>query len=414
MLTTSGSNSSSSRRVLLGRKSRWEESEDGGERQTFVDVATGSAESAGLRQGRDEDLRSQRSTDAGSRALPSDGATPRQSSSARMPSSSTSQSASGSTAAHSLQPARPPKAVDRSPSGSTYSSSMTSNARYATPPSGGASPAAGGSTPLPDVTDNIPNGPDDDDDDIPNGSNPKRISYLRAGGTASSPDLKTLVSKKSQMAQANAVGEPPSNEHHSSSSAGTARRAEPRSSSSVEQASSPPPLAGPQYYSPVPQRPEKSRTQSAATMSASSRPRSRTTGGPDNQGRASKEQSNAPPLPFPRGSTVQEGAEVADDGRYNSQAGSLGSRGSAVSPSSRDREPVGLPESVSLAEEIAQGSPQPETHSSGAFKERMKKTSGFLKKLRGDSSKEEKRERERAEKAVSFLRPDQRRTKHLI
>ncbi|KAE8258228.1 hypothetical protein A4X13_0g1831 [Tilletia indica] len=178
----------------------------------------------------------------------------------------------------------------------------------------------------------------------------KRRSLVRAGGTASSPDLRTLVYKKAKdLAQA----------------AGTGTNAAAATGNGTG-------------------------TTSGGTTS---------NGAPNPSAATNGSGSGAGPVPFPsaRSGNVGGGGSgrPSRDEEYEARYGSprpgtaTGNNGTGLSSSqSASNAAAAAAGSVSLADELAMHSPSMFTDDKGtvkggAFKERMKKTSGFLRRLRG-------------------------------
>ena len=188
--------------------------------------------------------------------------------------------------------------------------------------------------------------------------NANRRSWLRQGGTSSSPDLKSLSSKRFQE------GLPPlpATDWHGSPSSRVMN--EPTSVVADTRPSS----AG--------RRPDTSSSFHLSTSSLSSK-------GESAQSISSQIAS----------SRARERAHTTSD-RYKNGTNSLHAAGPYYQPQES--------ESLSLAQEVTLSNNEPETESlsmAGTFRERMKKTSGFLRKLRGDSNSQDKKAKGRSSRS---------------
>ncbi|KAK0520089.1 hypothetical protein OC842_007218 [Tilletia horrida] len=268
------------------------------------------------------------------------------------PSISTSASSFGASAAAAA--AYSSGTISQSTSGASTSTQATgvaaassTNKMVATAAAAAAS--AGGQAPN---TNNAASTPYFLDRDPESSASAKRRSLVRAGGTASSPDLRTLVYKKAKdLAQATS-----SNSNNNTTGATTANGA----SNTV--------------------------------------PSSTSTPNGNGNGNGSANPNGSGPVPFPSARSGSVGGLTAGSGPGGSRrpsrddeyaAASTANAGgnSSLPPSSSATASSIAANSVSLADEVALQSPSLDdkggTIKGGAFKERMKKTSGFLRRLRG-------------------------------
>lgn len=449
--SSNGDGGFNSLRKVLTRRPKWEEEEEAEaeaererereelERRRRKDMASGSG------TGNYGSIRSSSSTSSSNGVVRESSISSSSRPFASSPGPQVSSNSVGRTSSSSIGGGVPSNLIgqttmERSPSSSTRASSIAStanNQKFATPPEG---------TPVGGVILSLPsNGSVKSDSDAMERSEgsgkgrkgsvegnrlstediDRRRSYLRAGGTASSPDLKTLVSKKMaqvQLSQAN----------NQSPLQGSQTWDTPSSTSSATSYVTQP------KENPLPSLPNESPALDTERTSSTSG-RSRT-----------NNSSDRTRLPFPQSSS---GGASEEGGSIDSNLTATGAHGGAATPtlisvrqpakstgattsskrgalgsnmgsSSHGSNPPSSSKSyqsetasftttrssganttgggvigkapVSLAQEVILGSPNLESNSSsssGAFKERMKKTSGFLRKLGGGGGSSREREK---------------------